>query len=187
GAVERGDHLEALDRLRLALTLGGRDDLLEGHLLELHVDARDEVLDRLRAHAAGEVLAETVDDVAPHALVVDELLGLEGAERVPHRLQVVSVRVEAGADLLEVLVARLLGSLELVLLRVAALELGELGLVLLVALAELELARLLDLADLGPDVTLELREVLVPALVVDPGDDVGGEVDDLLEPPPRDV
>src|SRR5205807_9721713 len=60
---------------------------------------------------------------------------------------------DLGADLLEVLVARLLGPLELVLLRLTALELGELGLVLLVALAERELACLLDLAHLGADVT----------------------------------
>ena len=51
----------------------------------------------------------------------------------------------------------------------------------------LELELLLDVADLGADVLLELREVLVPALVVDPRDQVGGEVDDLLEALRRDV
>src|SRR5439155_10314534 len=92
-----------------------------------------------------------------------------------------------GADVLVVLVARLLGPLQLVLLGVALLELLELGLVLLVALADLELALLLHVADLGADVTLELLEVLVTALLVDPGDDVGREVDDLLEGLRRDV
>ena len=46
---------------------------------------------------------------------------------------------------------------------------------------------LLHVADLGADVGLELLEVLVAALVVDPRDDVGGEVDDLLEALRRDV
>ena len=160
---------------------------LRNCLLGLHVEAGDEVLDRLGTHAAREVLLVAVLQLAPHALVVDELLGREPLERVPHRLQEVDLGVGAGADVLEVLVARLLGPLELVLLRVALLELLELGLVLLVALAELELALLLDVADLGPDVGLELRRGPCAALVVDPRDEVGGEVDDLLEALRRDV
>ena len=186
-AVERRDDLEPLDRLRLALALGGEDGVLEELLLGLHVDARDEVLDGLRAHAALEVLLVAVLQLAPDPLVVDELLGRETLEGVPHRLQELDLGVGAGADVLEVLVAGLLGPLQLVLLGVALLELLELGLVLLVALAELELALALDVADLGADVGLELLEVLVPALVVDPRDDVGGEVDDLLEALRRDV
>src|SRR5262249_11111731 len=91
------------------------------------------------------------------------------------------LRVGAGADVLVVLVAGLLGPLELVALRVARLELGQLGLVLLVALADLELAVLLDVGDLRAHVTLELVEVLVAPVGVDPRDDVGREVDDLLE------
>src|SRR4029079_15152126 len=105
----------------------------------------------------------------------------------PHRLEELDLGVGAGADVLEVLVPGLLGALELVRLRVALLELLELGLVLLVALAQLELALLLHVADLGADVTLEGLEVLVTALLVDPRDDVRGEVDDLLEALRRDV
>ena len=155
-AVERRDDLEALDRLGLALALRRDDGVLEELLLRLHVDAGDEVLDGLGAHAAGEVLLVAVAQVAPHALVVDELLGREALERVPDRLQEVDLGVGAGADVLEVLVARLLGPVELVLLGLAAFELAELGLVLLVALADLELALLLHVADLGADVGLEL-------------------------------
>ena len=113
--------------------------------------------------------------------------GLERAERVPDRLQEVDLVVAAETDLLVVLVARLLGPLELDLLGLAALELSELGLVLLVALAQFEVALLLDVTDLGADVAFELGEVLVPALVVDPRDRVRGEVDDLLEALRRDV
>ena len=113
--------------------------------------------------------------------------GRERAERVPDRLQEVDLVVAAETDLLVVLVARLLGPLELDLLGLAAFELAELGLVLLVALAQLEVALLLDVTDLGADVGFELGEVLVPALVVDPRDRVRGEVDDLLEALRRDV
>src|SRR5262249_4669268 len=91
------------------------------------------------------------------------------------------------ADLLEILVLGLLGPLELVLLGAAALELLELGDVGLVTLAELHLALTLDVADLGLHLGLERRQVLVQLLVVDPGDEVRGEVDDLLERLRRDV
>src|SRR5262249_50049781 len=69
----------------------------------------------------------------------------------------------------------------------AVLEVLQLGLVLLVALAELEVALLLDVADLGADVALELREILVATLLVDPRDDVGSEIDHFLEALRRDV
>src|SRR5262249_10245667 len=142
------DDLEALDRLRLALALGGEDGVLEELLLGLHVDAGDEVLDGLRPHTALEVLLVAVLELAPDPLVVDELLRAETLEGVPHRLQELDLGVGAGADVLEVLVAGLLRPLQLVLLRVAVLELLELDLVLLVALAQLELALALDVADL---------------------------------------
>src|SRR5262249_14542280 len=54
-------------------------------------------------------------------------------------------------------------------------------------LAELELLVALDVAHLGADVGLELLEARVPALLVDPRDDVGREVDDLLEVLRREV
>src|SRR5262249_21308312 len=126
-------------------------------------------------------------ELTPDALVVDELLRCEAPERVPDRLGEVELGVVASPDVLEVLVARLLGALELVLLRVALLELGELRLVLLVALAQLQLAVALDRRELGADVALELLETRVPAFRVDPGDDVRGEVDHLLQVLRREV
>ena len=186
-AVERGHDLQALDRLRLALALGRRDRLLEVGLHDLEVEARHEVLDRLGAHAAREVLVVAVDELTPHALVVDELLRLERPQRVPHELEVTELLFVPDPDVLEVLVLGLLGPLELVLLRVSALELLELGDVHLVALAQLDVALALDVADLGAHLGLERRQVLVQALGVDPRDQVRGEVDDLLERLRRDV
>src|SRR5581483_7454231 len=151
--------------LRLALTLGGGDDLLEGLLLVAHVEPRDEVLDGLGAHAAGEVLLVSVDDLAPDPLVVDELLGRELREGGPDRLEVVDFGLAAGPELLDVLVVGLLEPFGVSLAGAGAalFELGELVLELLEPLPEAQLELLLDVADLGADVSLELGLVLVPA------------------------
>src|SRR4029077_11522167 len=77
--------------------------------------------------------------------------------------------------------------LELVLLGATTLELFELADVGLVALAQLHLALALDVAHLRLHLGLERRQLLVQALGVDPGDEVRGEVDDLLEALRRDV
>ena len=118
-AVERRDHLEPLDRLGLALALGGRDDLLEDLLLVAQVQPADEALDGLGAHAALEVVTEAVPQLAPDALVVDELLRLEGADPVVDRLQEVELELGALAQLLDVLVRRLAGPVQVGLLRAA--------------------------------------------------------------------
>ncbi len=86
-AVERRDHLQALDGLELALALARGDGLPQEDLLARQVHADDEVLDGLGAHAAGEVLAVAVGQLAPHAVVVDEQLGLQPAQRVVDELQ----------------------------------------------------------------------------------------------------
>ena len=63
----------------------------------------------------------------------------------------------------------------------SAFELGELGLELLVALGQTELALLFDGVLLLEHLGFEVGEVLVALLLVDPGHEAGGEVDDLLE------
>src|SRR5262249_7149037 len=189
--VERGDHLQPLDRLGLALALGAGDDLLERDLLEVEVETLDEVLHGLCAPAAREVLLVALDELAPHLLVVDELLRRQAADGVPDGLVELDLLSGAVAQLLEVLVARLLGALDVGLAGVAAggglLVLADLGLVLFVALPETELQGPLDVAGLGADVLLELGQVLLALVLVDPGDQAGGEVDDLLEALRRDV
>jgi hypothetical protein len=68
-----------------------------------------------------------------------------------------------------------------------ALGRGEVGFELLEALLDLEVAPLLLVAHLGLDLGLDLGQVGVQLLDVDPGDQVRGEVDDLLEALRRDV
>ncbi len=148
-----------------------------------------QLLDRLRAHPAGEVLLVAVEQLAPDPLVVDELLGGELRERGPHTLQVVDLGLAAGPQLLDVLVVGLLEPLDVRLAgrRAALLELGELLLELLEPAPEPQVELLLHVGDLGPDVGLELGLVLVATLGVNPGDQVRGKVDDLLEALGRDV
>ena len=81
----------------------------------------------------------------------------------------------------EVLLGRLLPVAEVGVLGALGLELGQLGLELLVALGQGDLAVLLDRVALADQLGLEVGEVLVALVLVDPGDEVGGEVDDLLE------
>ena len=79
--VERGDDLEPLDRLLLALgadsglrpLVVGVDGVAELALLLVEVDAVDQRLDRVGAGAALEVVAVAVAQLAPQHLVVDDL------------------------------------------------------------------------------------------------------------------
>src|SRR5262249_48503875 len=70
--VERGDDLQALDRLlpalraqRLANTVGRIDGLTQTLLFDVEVDAVDERLDRVGTRAALEVVAVAIAQLAP--------------------------------------------------------------------------------------------------------------------------
>ena len=113
-AVERRDDLEALDRLLLALGRQGphrrvRVDLvLELDLFLVEVDAVDQLLERVGAHAAVEVLAVAVLELAPEHLVFDDLARVQVAELVEAALDEIELLVVALADRRQVLVDRLL-------------------------------------------------------------------------------
>ena len=186
-AVERRDDLEPLDRLLLAL---GRqrpprrvrvDLVLELDLFLVEVDAVDQLLERVGAHAAVEVLAVAVLELAPEHLVFDDLARVQVAELVEAALDEVELLVVALADRGQVLVDRLLPAADVGVLGALGLERGDLVLELLHAAGQLELALLDDLVLLGVELVLEVGEVLVALVGVDPGDQVGREVDDLLE------
>src|SRR3954447_6176399 len=212
GVDERRHHLQALDRARLLLALGRLDLVLEVLALRVQVDLLEQVANGLGAHAAAEVLAESVRraeavlELTEDGLVRNDVLRLHVAEEVPDLtdalrrvldvgLRVGDVRFERLAEVLEHLLAILVRQLldvhveavrpEVVLLREAGLlARGEVLLAALERLAQLEDPLLLlgrvrveDLLDL----LLELREVLVARLVVDPRDDRSREVQHLLE------
>ncbi len=184
-AVERGDDLEPLDRLllalrteRLATGLARVDRLAQLDLLLVEVDPVDQLLDGVGAGAALEVVAVLVAQLAPQHLVVDDLARVQVLELVPRAGDEVELDLVALAQGLDVLVgvaAQLLG--------VATLGLDRLGLALelLVAAVDRQLELLLDGVALLEVLGLQVLQVLVALVVVDPGHEVGGEVDDLLE------
>ncbi len=186
-AVERRDDLEPLDGLLLALSGQGTLALLRVDggpqllFLDVEVDALDEPGQGVGAHAPFEVLAVAVLELAPQHLVFDDLAGEEVLELVEGALQDVDLEVELLADHGEVLLRGPLAGLDLGILGALLLELLDLLLELLEALGQGQLALLLDGVALAQHLDLEIGEIVVATLLVDPGDQVGGEVDDLLQ------
>ena len=186
-AVEGGDDLEPLDGLLPALggqrapSVGGVDGLAQLHLFDVEVDPVDQPGDGLGAHAALEVVVVADLELPPQQFVFDDLAGEQVTELVEGALGQVDVGLGPLADRADLLLRQALAGLDLGVLGSTGLELGQLLLELLEATVDLEVALALELGDLFGELALEGRQVLVAALVVDPGDQVGGEVDDLLQ------
>ena len=180
-AVEGRDDLEALDGLGLLLALAGGDGLAEELLLLTQTQAGDELLDGFGSHAAGEVLGVALLEVAPHPLVLHQLLGGEGAERVEDGLVVLDLGRGTVPALGDLLLRRLAQLVELGVLGPVGLQLLELLLELLEPAVDPQVALVLELLDLRAVLGLDGGQITVTALVVHPGDEVGGEVDDLLQ------
>jgi hypothetical protein len=178
---ERADDLEALERAGLALALAGGDDLAQQLGLGVEVEGLQALLDRRGAHAALEVETEAVAHLAVEDLVALEVLDLEVLEAVPDLLQALDLLV--GARRMAAYLA--LGAVADLALDVGlgalGLELGEVGLELLGALVDVDVAAVLEFLLLHLDLRLERGQVGVALVDVDAGDHVGREVDDLLE------
>ncbi len=181
GVQERRDDLQPLERADLPLALAGADRLAQGLGLGVEVHVLDQRLDRLGAHAAGEVLAEAVAQLAVEQLVGDQLLRLELAEGVQHLVEAVDLALGPVADLAHLALSALLDLAPDVRLRALGLQLGQVGLELGGPLLDLRVAAVLGLPLLGHDLVLDGREVAVTRLGVHARHDVRGEVDDLLE------
>ena len=181
GVQERRDDLEPLERPDLALALAGADGLAQDVGLGVQVHVLHQRLDRLGAHAAGEVLAEPVAQLAVEQLVGDQLLAVELAEGVEHLVEAVDLALRPVADLAHLALAGLLDLAAHVGLGALGLELGQVGLELGGALLDLGVAAVLGLPLLGEDLVLDRGHVAVTRLGVHAGDHVRGEVDDLLE------
>ena len=185
--VEGGDDLEALDRLLATLgrqgttTVLGVDHVAQLDLFGVEVDAVDELEDVLGAHAALEVLVVAQPQLAPEHLVLDDLAAVHAAELVERALGDLDVLLGPLAGRLDLLLDGALARLDLGVAGAVSLEGLQVVLERLEAAVDVEVALLLNVRDLLGHLVLERREVLVALLVVDPGDQVGGEVDDLLE------
>ena len=151
------------------------DDLAELGGLGLEVDAAQELADGLGAHAALEVDAVVAAELGEEALVGDELALLELHELL----------VGLGAQTLLVLVLGLeVGDAGANLVLGEGLDVAELVLAALALLAQagdLVVALGVELLEVGVQLLLEVGGVGVTGLGVNLGDDVAGEVQDLLE------
>ena len=181
GVEERGHHPQPLERPDLLLALAGADRLAQRLGLGLEVEVGDQGLQGLSAHAALEVLAEPVAQLAVEHLVGDQLLDVELAEGVHHLVEAVDLALGAVAQLAHLALAALADLAPDVALGALGLELGQVGLELLGPGVDVGVPALLQGGLLGADLGLEGRQVAVPGLGVDLGDQVGREVDDLLE------
>ena len=185
--VEGRHDLEALDGLLLALcaqrllTLRRIDHHPELHLFVVEVDAVDQLGEGVSAHSALEVLAPTVLQLAPEHVLLNDLTGEQAGELVPGPVQHVELLLVLLADEPEVLLGRLGPGLQIGLLGTLGFHLGQLGLEVLLATIQLAVALLLDGEALLGQLGLQLGEVLVALVLVHPDDQVGREVDDLLQ------
>ncbi len=185
--VERRHDLQALDGLLLALrrerllALGRVDLGAQDDLVGIEVDAVDETGDGIGAHAPLEVLAVAILQLAPQHLVLDDLAGEEVLELLEGAGDEVELHLVALANRLQVLLAGPLARLDVGVLGPLGLELAQFGFQRLETLGQLDLTLLFDDVALGEHLGLEVRQLVVATVVVDPGDEVGGEVDDLLE------
>ena len=179
--LERRDDLQSLERTQLLLALAVLDGVAQRLGLGVDVEVLDELLDRLRAHGALEVLAVAVDELAVEHLVDDELLGSQLGERRPDLVEPVELALRPVAELTHLALATVAHLAAHVGLGALLLELGQVGLELLGALGQIEVALILDGLLLDDHLGLERGQLVVPHLGVDRGDHVGGEVDDLLE------
>ena len=151
--------LRPLDRLLLALgrqralALRRVDGGLELLLLLVEVDAVDERLDGVGAHAALEVLAVAVLQLPPQHLVLDDLAGEEVVELVPDALEEVELGSRTLADRPRVLLGGLLAGLDVGVLGAVLLELRDLVLELLEALGMRSSSRSFSIASFSASIS----------------------------------
>lgn len=187
GLQERGDDLEALERAGLLLALAGADDLAEALGLLVEVEGLQALLQGGGAHAAVEVRAEAVTQLAVEQLVALQVLDLEVLEAAPHLVETVDLALRTVAQLLHLALGAFAHLAAHIGLGALGLQLGQVGLELLGAGFEVGVAAVLDLLTLDGDVRLQRRQVARTALLVHERDHVRGEVDDLFEVLRREV
>ena len=180
--IEEGlHHLETLEGTSLLLAASGLDGLTQALRLGLQVEVGQTTLDGLGTHGALEVLAEPRTHLTVEHLVTLEILDLEGLEPLPDGVETVDLTLTAMLDLTQLLLGTVLDLAAGVGLGPLGLQLSEVLLELCSTSLQLGVAALGHVGLLGLHLRLEARQVAVTGLLVDRGDHVGREVDDLLE------
>ena len=165
--LERRDDLQALESTKLLLALAVADGVAQDLGLGVDVEVLDELLDRLRAHGAGEVLAVAVDDLAVEVLVDDQLLGSQLGEGRPDLVEPVQLTLGAVAQLTHLALAAVAHLALDVGLGALVLELLHVGLELLGPGLQVGVALILDGLLLDDHLGLERGQLVVPHLGVD--------------------
>ena len=181
GGEEGRDDLQPLERAGLALALAGGDDLAQRGGLALEVEGLQPLLDRGGTHRALEVQAVALAQLAVEHLVALEVGDLEVGEPVPDLVEALDLLVGPAADGVHLALGALAHLAARVGLGALGLELGQVGLEPLGAGVDVGVALVAQLLLLDVDLRLQRRQVAVARLLVDRGDHVRREVDDLLE------
>ncbi len=129
--MERRNHLQPLEGAKLLLPLAVSDDIPQRLGFGVDVEVLDQLLDRLRAHGTGEVLAVAVDEFAVEVFVDDQLLGRQLGESAPDVLQPVQLTLRAVTDLAHLALAAVANLAPRIGLGALGLQLGQVGLQLL--------------------------------------------------------
>ncbi|SGK48354.1 Uncharacterised protein [Mycobacterium tuberculosis] len=129
--LERRNHLQPLEGAKLLLPLAVSDDIPQRLGFGVDVEVLDQLLDRLRAHGTGEVLAVAVDEFAVEVFVDDQLLGRQLGESAPDVLQPVQLTLRAVTDLAHLALAAVANLAPRIGLGALGLQLGQVGLQLL--------------------------------------------------------
>ena len=181
GIEESLHHLKALKGAGLLLAATSLDNLAQLLRLTLEVEIVQTTLNRLGTHRALKVLAEARLHLAVENLVTLKVLNLEVLEAIPHRVQTINLALSAGFNMLELLLGTVLDLAPHVSLGTVGLELSHVFLKLDPAGLQLGITTLLQPRPLGLHLGLQRRKVTVASLIVDGGDHIGREVNDLLE------
>ena len=181
GIEESLHHLKALKGAGLLLAATSLDNLAQLLRLTLEVEIVQTTLNRLGTHRALKVLAEARLHLAVENLVTLKVLNLEVLEAIPHRVQTINLALSAGFNMLELLLGTVLDLAPHVSLGTVGLELSHVFLKLDPAGLQLGITALLQPRPLGLHFGLQRWKVTVASLIVDGGDHIGREVNDLLE------
>ena len=179
--LESRDDLQPLQRPQLPLALTAADHLTKRVRLGVDVEVLDQLLDRLGAHRPLEVLAVAVDEFAVEVLVDDQLLGRQFGEGGPDLLEPVEFTAGPVANLAHLALTGVLDLAARVGLGTLGLKLGEVGLQLLGPCLQVRVTLVLDALALDHHLGFQGGQFVVAHLLIDGGDHVGREVDDLLE------
>ena len=173
--------LQPLDGLQAARTLAVLDLVPEALGFDLGVHIGQQPLDGLGTHAAVEVVAEPLAERTVDVVVGHQLLHPKTLECGQDVVEVLGVAAGSLVDPLHVALRLALRGGQLSALRAFGLQLLEPVLELSEPLLDVVVSLGVDVALLRLHLGLDLGQRLVAAVLVDPGDHIGSEIDDPLE------